>query len=149
MSCSSFAKPFYRDRATTVKMAADLQSQTRTWHLHVFANTVLMLVVSLWQVIMCKNEEGSSNAASNCCCSNECCHNQSDPCSLILPWVNLVMLQLTSCLQKDYWLYLYFSLCGLWDYLLLCCKKEYQWYVAILASSPGPSPPSRGAWGRG
>ena len=39
----SFAKPFYRDKATTLKMVADLLSQTRT--LHLFANTVLMLVL--------------------------------------------------------------------------------------------------------
>ena len=62
MSCSSFVKPFYRDRATTIKMLADLHSQTRT--LRLFTNSVLMLVVSLWQVITCKNEEGSSHAST-------------------------------------------------------------------------------------
>ena len=45
MSCSSSAKPFYRDIATTIKMVADLLRQTRT--LHLLANTVFMLVVSL------------------------------------------------------------------------------------------------------
>ena len=45
MSFSSSAKPFYRDKATTIKMVPDLLSQTRTRQL--FANTVFMLVVSL------------------------------------------------------------------------------------------------------
>ena len=40
VSCSSSAKPFYRDIATTIKMVADLLRQTRT--LRLFTNTVFM-----------------------------------------------------------------------------------------------------------
>ena len=68
MSCSSFAKPSYRNIATTFKMLADLLSQTRT--LHLFTNTVFMLVVNLWQSTVCKLEKGLITLQqSNCRCS--------------------------------------------------------------------------------
>ena len=102
LSCSSFAKPFYRDIAATIKKDIAL-----------FTNTVFMLVFSLWQPTICKMEQGLVTLQQ----SVECCHNQSDPCSLLSSWINLVMLQLTSCLQEK----------GLLTVIVFC----YLWLVRL------------------
>ena len=75
-----------------------------------------MLVVSLWQPTICKMEQCLVTLQQlNCCCSRMLW----DLCSLLSSWIKLVMLQLTSCLQeKEYWLWLYFTLCDLWNFLL-------------------------------
>ena len=46
-------------------------------------------------------EQGLARSNNRIVAAVECCHNQSDPCSLLSSWINLVMLQLTSCLQEE------------------------------------------------
>ena len=105
MSCSSFA-------------IETLILQSR---LSIICHTILMLVVILWQPTICKIEKGLvilQQSKFNCHCSRML----SQPIVSMLSFIVMDSSDHAATYMlspKSYdWLYLYFSLCGLWDYLL-------------------------------